>query len=218
MLVVSDRIAELEQQIATLQRERQQQYERAEKAEKRVERLQSTLDALTRKFFGISSEKIGTSAQLSLGVFDEADSVVEPEPAPSVPVAAHTRAKTRQPRYLDPALPRQEIVIDIFEEEKQCGCGASLRQIGQEENEKLHVERPKIIVVRTVRPYYACSNCEGSGDEDRPTFRIAPPAPSVCGPPWMKRSLVYRSLWHFTMWIASLRSTKNTGAMRETRY
>ena len=73
------------------------------------------------------------------------------------------------------SLPRVERVIDLPEQDKQCGCGHPLVRIGEDCAERLDVIPPKIQVIRMVRRKYACHHCEGSGDEDRPAVRMAPP-------------------------------------------
>ena len=62
----------------------------------------------------------------------------------------------------------------IEDEQKNCQCGHELVRIGEEVSEQLDIIPARIRVIRTIRPKYACKNCEGSGDEDRPTVRIAP--------------------------------------------
>ena len=73
------------------------------------------------------------------------------------------------------SLPRVERVIDLPEQDKQCGCGHPLVRIGEDCAERLDVIPPKIQVIRMVRRKYACHHCEGSGDEDRSAVRMAPP-------------------------------------------
>ena len=57
--------------------------------------------------------------------------------------------------------------MDISDQDKHCKCGHQLVRIGQEVSERLDVIMPKVKVIRTVRPKYACHHCEGSGDEVR---------------------------------------------------
>jgi transposase len=54
-----------------------------------------------------------------------------------------------------------------------------LVRIGEGASEKLDVIPPQLRVIRTVRPKYACHNCEGSGDEQRPAVRIAAMPPAI---------------------------------------
>ena len=78
-------------------------------------------------------------------------------------------------RPLPQALPRVEQVIDLPEQDKQCECGHRLVRIGEDTSEKVDVIPPQVQVIRTVRPRYACDHCEGSGDEEHPAVRVAPP-------------------------------------------
>jgi transposase len=78
-------------------------------------------------------------------------------------VAEHTRVRGKR-RPLPEALPRDEVVIDIPEDQKHRLCGAELVHIGEETNEKLGVIPPQLRVIRTIRPKYACHSCEGSGE------------------------------------------------------
>ena len=71
------------------------------------------------------------------------------------------------------------VLLDIPEQDKHFQCGHELVRIGEEVQEKLDVIPPKLRVIRTVRPKYACHHCEGSGDEQRPAVRIQPPAPTL---------------------------------------
>ena len=77
-------------------------------------------------------------------------------------------------KKLSEDLPRREIYLDIPEEEKQCACGTTLVKVGEDRSERLQVIPAQIYVEVTVRPKYACRNCEGSGDEDKPVFRQMP--------------------------------------------
>jgi transposase len=93
-------------------------------------------------------------------------------------VASFTRKKAgRKP--LSGNLQRRERTIDISEDEKTCACGAVLTQIGEETSEKLVIVPPEIYVERIIRPKYACRNCEGTEDEDKPAVRIAEVEPSI---------------------------------------
>ena len=95
-----------------------------------------------------------------------------------VDVPAHQRSK-RGRKAIDEKHPRVEIVHDISEEEKQCACGHELERIGEEVSERLQVIPEQIWVERHIRPKYACKNCEGSGDEEKPAVRVAPAEPSM---------------------------------------
>jgi transposase len=162
-------VAQLRQQNAELQRERVE-------LTKRIDILGEQLAWLKRRFFSRSSEALSEADRRQLRLFDEADSSPidqAEEPQTLVHVPEHTRRQAkRQPLPED--LPREEVLVDIPEEQKHCQCGAELVRIGEETSEKLDVIPPQIRVIRTVRPKYACHDCEGSGDESRPAVRVAP--------------------------------------------
>jgi transposase len=147
---------------------------------KRVEILAEQIAWLKQRFFGRRSEALSDAEQRQLRMFDEAESSAESpiEPQPLIRVPEHERQRPKR-RPLPQALPREEVVIEIPEEQKRCACGAQLVRIGEEVSEKLDVIPPQLRVIRTIRPKYACHSCEGSGDEDRPAVRIAPMPPAI---------------------------------------
>jgi transposase len=149
---------------------------------KKVEILDEELASLRSRFFGRSSESFNEEEQRQLRLFDEAEAAVQEtetstEQPPLVHIPEHTRGRAKR-RPLPEDLPREEVVIDIPEEDKRCGCGAELARIGEEVSEKLDVIPPRVRVIRTIRPKYACHACEGSADEEKPAVRTAamPPA------------------------------------------
>jgi transposase len=136
---------------------------------------------LRGQLFGRKSEKGTGSEQVQqLPLFDMPEPNPDGESAPAeqeVVVAAHTRGK-RGRKPLPQDLPRVEVVHDLPEDEKICGCGNGLSRIGEEVSEQLDIIPAKIQVIRHVRPKYACKQCEGVEDEG-PTVRIAPPSPQI---------------------------------------
>ncbi|MBL0378193.1 MAG: IS66 family transposase zinc-finger binding domain-containing protein [Desulfofustis sp. PB-SRB1] len=109
---------------------------------------------------------------------------IEPEPE-TIEVPAHTRTK-RGRKPLPEELPRVELVHDIDEADKQCGCGAPLSKIGEDVCEKLDIIPAVIRVIRHVRPKYGCRQCEGIETKNA-TVTIAPAPkqiiPKVLPPP-----------------------------------
>jgi transposase len=157
-------------------------HQRAELA-KRVDILAEQIAWFKQRFFSRSSEALSEKDKRQLRLFDEAESSEAQadqaeNPQEVIPVAEHTRVRAKR-RPLPEALPRDEVVIDIPEEQKHCLCGAELVRIGQETSEKLDVIPPQLRVIRTIRPQYACHSCEGSGDEGRPAVRVAPMPPAI---------------------------------------
>jgi transposase len=87
-------------------------------------------------------------------------------------IAAHSRKKPGR-KALSKDLPRIDIIHDLSEEQKQCGCGARLSRIGEEICEKLDYIPAQLRVERNIRYKYACKSCEGVENEG-PSVRIAP--------------------------------------------
>jgi transposase len=149
-----------------------------QKLKVRYDALEERHRLLLHKRFCRSSEQEPVGQQ---HLFDEAEQIVtesgetdsaelvEPD---TVTVKEHERKKSgRKP--IDPKHPRIEYRHDIPAEDKQCACGSTLVQIGEETREEVNVIPEQIWVERHIYPKYACHTCEGSGDEDKPAVRIA---------------------------------------------
>lgn len=141
--------------------------------------LREKLRLLVAEKYGRKSERHAVATgQKELPFFDEAGTgpaegalaeAAEPE---AVAVAGHRRARPkRQP--LPPELPRVEVVHDLPEGEKVCGCGGALSRIGAEVSEQLDVVPARVQVIRHIRPKYACRHCEGVASTGS-AVRIAP--------------------------------------------
>ena len=142
--------------------------------EERYEVLEERHRLLLFKRFARSSEQEPAGQQQLFDEAEETAPVVAPEQteATTVTVAGHERKKAgRKP--IDPSHPRIEVLHDISNEQKQCGCGDELVHIGEETREIVQVIPEQMWVERHVYPKYGCHTCEGSGDEDRPAVRIA---------------------------------------------
>ena len=111
------------------------------------------------------------SDQQQLYLFNEAEVDVSRE-VEEVTVPAHTRKK-RGRKPLPEDLPRIEVVHDLAEEEKLCGCGCEMSRCGEEVSEKLDIIPAKMQVNRHIRYKYACKNCQGV-ESGGPTVKIAP--------------------------------------------
>lgn len=142
--------------------------------ELRYEVLEERHRLLLYKRFVRSSEQEPVEQQ-QLFTEDEqsAEAVDTADESEETTVTGHTRKKPGR-KAIDPRHPRIEVVHDIRDEEKQCGCGDELVRIGQDSREIVQMIPEQIWIERHVYPKYGCHTCEGSGDEDRPAVRIAP--------------------------------------------
>jgi transposase len=140
------------------------QQELAEK-DARIGELVHVVKQLQRWRFGRRSERVPVEQLLFAFVqaFAAAPKSSDPEP----PAATAAKKKTARPhgRRVVPAdLPTVKEVIDLPEAEKRCRkCKHELIEIGQESSKQLDIQPPELRVKETIRPKYACGNCEGHG-------------------------------------------------------
>ncbi len=133
--------------------------------------MEDRIKILEKIIFGPRSEKrhpddAESGSQLHL--FNEAEVLEEKKKEESVTVPEHTRKKPKR-KPLPDDLPRVDIIHDIDESKKTCGCGEQLSVIGEEVSEKLDITPAKVQVIRNIRLKYACKNknCEGLNRRDR---------------------------------------------------
>jgi transposase len=121
-----------------------------EKNQSRIEFLEERIRLLQNELFGRKSEKQPKPDQHQMLLFDEHAVELEQEEPQQVTVPAHTRKK-RGRKPLPEELPRIEVVLDIDESEKICGCGCELSHIGDDPSEKLEIIPAKVQVIRYIR-------------------------------------------------------------------
>lgn len=125
-----------------------------------INALKEKLRLMQAKQFGSSSEKASaTQAEL----FNEAEADAEPEQLAldeeTITVPSHQRKK--KPRVSIPDdLPREEIIYDLPEADKTCGCGHTREVMGSEDHEQLDIIPAQVKVIRHRRLKYACPCCE----------------------------------------------------------
>lgn len=176
---LTQRNAALEAQVAELR----PRAERASELERENLGLQHELAWFRRYFMARRSDKLTPEEQQL--PFDEAEVLAEGEDSETLgqadtkqPVSSYSRERAKR-KPLPKDLPRVEEVLDIHEEEKSCACGSTLNRIGEEISERLDIIPPRVRVIRTVRPKYACRSCEGSAEESKPAVRSARPRPQL---------------------------------------
>ncbi len=117
-----------------------------------------------RKAFGKSSEQNpgkGETFNEAEETLDEADKMLLAESESKQAPTIKNKPK-RKPLPKD--LPRKVVTIDLSVDEKICDCcQSSLHKIGESRSEKLEFVPAHIKVIETVRPKYACKQCEKTG-------------------------------------------------------
>ena len=135
--------------------------------------LKEQIKYLQDKLFGRKSEKTPKNdGQMSLFDIPGPEITIPEEPEEEkIHVPGYARKKSgRKP--LPENLPRVEVIHELNEEDRLCGCGHLKTVIGQEVSEQLDYIPAKVQVIRHIRYKYACKNCEGTEDEG-PTVSIA---------------------------------------------
>lgn len=142
--------------------------------------LRDRILQLEHQLYGRKSEKYVLDDDFGqASLFSDSDEesgtlvdVVMTEKDLTIDIPAHKRKKKgRKPLPGD--LPRIEIVHDLSEGEKQCGCGCEMSRIGEESSEKLEMLAPQFWVLRHVRYKYACKHCEGV-ESNESAVKLAP--------------------------------------------
>jgi transposase len=161
------RIALLESENEHLRRRDAEREAELAARERRIRLLEEALRVLNADRFGASREKL----QIAPGqaeLFNEAEALVELQAA----IGAEVELKATPLREVKPAmntagrkaiaahLPRVPIVHDIPENERQCACGSTLKEIGSDISEQLDYVPAKIQVLQHIRKKYACPGCE----------------------------------------------------------
>ena len=150
---------------------------RLQQADQENELLREQIRALRQQLFGRKSEKFAALENGQLSLFNEPTAATEDEPGKDEPITVpeHSRKKGgRKP--LPENLPRVEIIHDISDEAKVCGCGLTKELIGKEFSEQLDIIPARMQVLRHTRLKYACRGCEGVEDGGPTVVIAAPPA------------------------------------------
>ena len=144
--------------------------------------LREQVRILRFRLFGRKSEKYFIEEENGQGLlFDDVEikkgsDTRETESEEQIEVKSHSRKKKGGRKPLPDDLPREEIIHDLPEKEKVCGCGCQKVRIGEDTSEQLEMEPPRFFVKRHIRYKYACKNCEGvERREGEQSVSIAPP-------------------------------------------
>jgi len=155
--------------------------EQLKQSQRENAQLEHQVQQLLRRVYGRSAEKIDANQQVLfaeiLQQLQEQQPAPTPAPTPWVePAPKPTNGHGR--RRIPADLTREKTVIDLPEDEKPCPCCGKMRQkIGQEITEKLDYVPAKIKVIQTIRPKYACVDCDAAGNGAQIVVAELPPSP-----------------------------------------
>lgn len=150
----SDKITTLENRISQLEQENKQ--------------LHDTVDYLTRKLFGRSSEKTSALSLEQVSLFDEAEIQADPTaPEPDLKeVQSYHRKKFKGQRAeLLKDLPHHKRLCSLSEEDRFCeACGTTLVLVGEEFiRTEIEFIPAKIRVIDYYRETFECRTCRKNG-------------------------------------------------------
>ncbi|MDF9401831.1 IS66 family transposase zinc-finger binding domain-containing protein, partial [Vibrio sp. 1180_3] len=155
----SQDIAELQAMVKALMSEKKEwQQER----QSLIEQFKLALD----RQFAKRSEALKPYNEAQGDLFNEAECEAaksEDEVITTTTTTIKRRGK-RQPLPKD--LPRETLVLDLDEHDKQCSCCQHiLHKIGEDRSEKLEFTPAVLKVLEYVRPKYACRQCEQQAEK-----------------------------------------------------
>ena len=140
---------------------------RVESRDARIRLLEEALRVLNANTYGPSRERLSVAAgqaelfneiEATLDITEAVD--IEPE-LKATPLREEPRTQGKPGRAkLASHLPRVEIRHELKGSALQCGCGATLTEIGADLSEQIDYVPAKIQVLRHVRVKYACRGCE----------------------------------------------------------
>ncbi|MBE0436477.1 MAG: IS66 family transposase, partial [Methylomicrobium sp.] len=141
---------------------------------------QSKYELILEQWRLAQQKQFGRSSEVSPGqgeLFDEAAVEAEENNAdaePETQTVSYTRAKPKR-KPLPKDLLRETVVLDIAESDKVCACcQGALHRIGENRSEKLEFIPAQMKVIETVRPKYACRECEKTGTQNTIKQAIMP--------------------------------------------
>ena len=152
---------------ALLIKERSASEQREDELKQQIHSLLEALRLEKHRLYGKSSEKAPDQSEL----FDEADACIDVVDDEEPVVKAQPTQKNKRPvrKPLPPELPRVRHVIELSKEERQCSCGCTLVEIGEDISEQVDIIPVQVQVTQHVRKKYACKHCDD-------TIKLAPKA------------------------------------------
>lgn len=170
-------LEELRRENEQLRAERDEYLEQLKRKHRELEEVQQQVQALLRRYFGRSSEKMDPRQRLLFEQFiDQAipERPADPEPEDDASAEAAPRRRGHGRRRLPKSLERETILHDLPEDEKPCPCCGKLRHvIGKQTHEQLDYIPAKVKVIEHVRLTYGCPLCETDASADGPQIVTA---------------------------------------------
>jgi len=137
--------------------------------EQENKRLHDTVDYLTRKLYGSSSEKTSAILEGQMSIFDEAETDADPKaPEPGLKeVDGYQRKKFEgQRKELLKDIPHEKRLCTLVEEDRFCeNCGTPLLSVGEEFiRTEIEFIPAKVRVIDIYRETFECRECRKNGE------------------------------------------------------
>ena len=162
-------------ELELLRAERVELLDQIKQKDREFESVQHQLQALLRRYYGRSSEKMDPNQRLLFE--DLIDKAIPKLPAadPDEEESPPTRRRKGHGRRRLPAdLPREKVIHDLPEDEKPCPCCGTLRHIiGKQTHEQLDYVPARVKVIEHIRLTYGCPRCEQDASPDGPQIATA---------------------------------------------
>jgi len=166
---------ELRRENELLRAERDQLLEEQHRQLRKIDDLQHQVQALLRRYYGRSSEKMDPRQRLLFeDLIDKAIPEMPAEDAGDDKSPPMPRRNGHGRRRLPADLPREKVIHDLPEDEKPCPCCGKLRHIiGKQTHEQLDYIPAKVKVIEHVRLTYGCPQCENDASPAGPQIVTA---------------------------------------------
>lgn len=141
-----------------------------------IHELLEAYNAKLAKEYGKKSEKMPGAGE----VFNEVEETLDEQDKALLVKSSPVKKDKRQPKRapLPEQLPRVEVIVDLTDEDKICDCCQNpLHQMGESSSEALEFVPAHIKVIKTIRPKYACRQCEKDGIEGVVKSAVMPATP-----------------------------------------
>jgi transposase len=167
----------LQRENELLRAQRDQLLEEQHRHLRKIDDLQHQVQALLRRYYGRSSEKMDPHQRLLFeDLIHKAIPELPEEPKPGTEASEELAPKRRgHGRHRLPSnLPREKVIHDLPEDEKPCPCCRKMRHIiGKETHEQLDFIPAKVKVIEHIRLTYGCPQCEKDAAPDGPQIVTA---------------------------------------------
>jgi transposase len=146
-----------------------------EQQQQELARLKEELELFQRFRFGRRSERFldspgqGRLFQEPAEAGAASAAAAADDPAQWEQIEYRRRRKGHGWGKLPEHLPRQEVLVDLPEDQRKCpDCGQPLERIGEDRSERVDVIPARVIVKVLVRPKYACPHGHGIRQQELP--------------------------------------------------